>query len=102
MDWGDKPPDKCDIVVNTTSIGLRSSEKINLDFSDYKSFGAKILFIDLIYNHKTNFLKDAEKRGNLILDGKTMFLGQAKYSFNIWTNILPTIDEDTIKLISND
>ena len=102
LDWGDKPPGKCDIVVNTTSIGLRSGEKINLDFSDYKSFGDKILFIDLIYNHKTNFLKDAEKRGNSILDGKTMFLGQAKYSFNIWTNILPTIDEDTIKLISND
>ena len=57
---------------------------------------------DLIYNHKTVFLKEAEKRGNLTIDGKGMFLGQAKHAFNIWTNILPKIDDNTKKLISDD
>ena len=100
IDWGKKPSKKCDVVINTTSIGLKKDDKIDIDFDDYK--GKKISFIDLIYNHKTSFLKEAEKRENHIIDGKSMFLGQAKHAFQIWTNILPKIDQDTIKLITND
>jgi shikimate 5-dehydrogenase len=28
-----------------------------------------------------------------------MFLNQAKYAFNIWTNIVPEIDDEVIKLL---
>ena len=28
-----------------------------------------------------------------------MFLNQAKYAFNIWTNIIPEIDDEVIKLL---
>ena len=106
INWRNKPPEICRIVINTTSVGLKKDDKLDIDFNDYgstngKSFpDNKSIFIDLIYSHKTNFLKDAEKRGNLIIDGKDMFLGQAKYAFNIWTNLLPKIDEETIKLIT--
>ena len=58
-----------------------------------------MLFVDLIYNQKTNFLKEAEKRGNQIMDGKEMFLRQARYAFKIWTNILPALDKDTLNLL---
>ncbi len=106
-DWGKKPITKCFVVINTTSIGLKKNDKLDIDFSDYKSNNPKdisnnFIFIDLIYNHKTSFLSEAEQRGNLIIDGKGMFLGQAKHAFNIWTKILPKIDEETIKIISND
>jgi len=96
MDWG-KRPLISNIIINTTSIGLIKNDQINIDFSDYDN---NILFYDLIYNPKeTNFLRDARLRGNKTMNGQRMFLNQAKYAFNIWTNILPEIDDGVIKLL---
>ena len=76
LDWG-KRPEICDIVINTTSIGLTENEKIKIDFSDCKKDKNK-LFYDLIYNPKeTNFLKEARLRGNKTMNGQMMFLNQA-------------------------
>ena len=98
MDWG-KRPQTCDIVINTTSMGLKKDEKINIDFSDCSGDKNK-LFYDLIYNPKeTNFLKEARQRGNKTMNGQRMFLNQAIYAFNIWTNITPEIDDEVIKLL---
>jgi len=33
------------------------------------------------------------------MNGKMMFLNQAKYAFNIWTSIMPEIDDEIIKLL---
>ena len=100
LEWGKKPP-TCNIVINTTSIGLNKDEEIKIDFSDYdKNFHKNLLFYDLIYNPKeTDFLKKARLRGNKTINGKMMFLNQAKYAFNIWTNIMPEIDDEAIKLL---
>ena len=100
LDWGKKPP-TCNIVINTTSIGLNKNEEIKIDFSDYdKNFHKNFLFYDLIYNPKeTDFLKKARLRGNKTMNGKMMFLNQAKYAFHIWTNVLPEIDDEVIKLL---
>ena len=100
IDWG-KRPSICNIVINTTSIGLIKDEEIKIDFSDYdKNFHKNFLFYDLIYNPKeTSFLKKARLRGNKTMNGKMMFLKQAKYAFNIWTNIMPEIDDEVIKLL---
>jgi shikimate dehydrogenase len=98
LDWG-KRPSTCDIVINTTSIGLTKDEKINIDFSDCGGDKDK-LFYDLIYNPKeTNFLKEARLRGNNTMNGQGMFLNQAIYAFNLWTNITPKIDDEVIKLL---
>ena len=98
LDWG-KRPSVCDIAINTTSIGLAKDEKINIDFSDCVGDKNK-LFYDLIYNPKeTNFLKEARLRGNNIMNGQRMFLNQAIYAFNLWTNITPEIDDGVIKLL---
>ena len=98
LDWG-KRPSVCDIVINTTSIGLAKDEKINIDFSDCVGDKNK-LFYDLIYNPKeTNFLKEARLRGNNTMNGQRMFLNQAIYAFNLWTNITPEIDDGVIKLL---
>ena len=100
FDWGAKPP-ICNIVINTTSIGLIKDEEIKIDFSDYnKKVHENVLFYDLIYNPKeTNFLKNAKLRGNKTINGKMMFLYQAKYAFKIWTNIMPEINDEVIKLL---
>jgi len=100
IDWG-KRPSICNIVINTTSIGLTKDEEINIDFNNYdKNLHKDLLFYDLIYNPKeTVFLKKARLRGNKTMNGKTMFLNQAKYAFNIWTNIMPEIDDEVIKFL---
>jgi len=98
LDWG-KRPSVCDIVINTTSIGLTKDDKINIDFDDCNGDKNK-LFYDLIYNPKeTNFLKEARLRGNSTLNGQKMFLNQAIYAFNLWNNITPKIDNELVKLL---
>ena len=98
LDWG-KRPSTCDIVINTTSIGLTVYKKINIDFSSFDEDKNK-LFYDLIYNPKeTNFLKEAKKFGGKTENGQRMFLNQAIYAFNLWTNITPEINNEVIKLL---
>jgi len=86
-----------DLIINATSLGLKSDDRINLDFSNS---GTKKLFYDVIYNpRKTNFLSKGEELGNKIENGKMMFVYQAQLSFRIWHNILPKIDDKIIKLL---
>ncbi len=100
VEWGEMP-EICDIVINTTSVGLAKDENLNVDFSGYKKKN-NVLFYDLIYNPKeTNFLKDARLRGNKTMNGKMMFLYQAMYSFQKWTGVKPKIDDETIKFLDN-
>ncbi len=94
--WGKKPP-KCDVVINTTSIGLNKNDKVDLDFNDYNK---DELFYDLIYNPiETNFLKEARLRGNQTTNGKMMFLNQAAYAFYHWTGQLPEINNEVIRFL---
>jgi len=98
IDWGEKTK-VCDIVINTTSVGLTKDENLDLDFRDYEK-NKNVLFYDLIYNPKeTNFLKDAKLRGNKTMNGKMMFLLQAQIAFKIWTNISPEIDDELMRLL---
>ena len=95
VDWG-KIVD-FNIIINATSVGLKSGDEIKLDYID---IGPNKLFYDVIYNPKqTNFLSKAKKFGNQIENGKMMFIYQAHQAFAIWHKILPNIDEETIKLL---
>lgn len=99
MDWG-QMPETCDIIINTTSVGLIKDENLNLNFENYKN-NKKTLFYDLIYNPKeTNFLKEAKLRGNKTMNGKMMFLWQAQIAFQMWTGVTAEIDEELIKLLN--
>ncbi len=89
VDWG-KNID-FDMIINATSLGLKDDDKIKLDFSN---IGSNKLFYDVVYSSgKTNFLKDGEKSGNKIENGKMMFIYQAQLSFKIWHNILPEVND---------
>lgn len=100
LDWGDIPKN-LDIIVNTTSVGLTKNEKLKLDFSSYNGL-KNTLFYDLIYNPKeTNFLADAKKRGNKVMNGKMMFVLQAKKAFFYWTKIDAEIDDEVINLLND-
>ena len=95
VDWGEITD--FNIIINATSVGLKSDDEIKLDYTD---IGPNKLFYDVIYNPKqTNFLSKAKKFGNQIENGKMMFIYQAHQAFAIWHKILPNIDEETIKLL---
>jgi len=94
-DWG-KIID-FDIIINCTSIGLKKSDSLGLDFPNVKDK----IFYDIIYKPKTKFLFDAEKSGNKIIDGKMMFLYQAQKSFEIWHGIKPEINDEVINLLND-
>jgi len=96
VDWGDNT--EFDMIINATSLGLKEEDKIELDF---KKIGSGKLFYDVIYNpNKTNFLLKGKELGNKIENGKMMFIFQAQLAFNIWHNILPKVDDETIKLLN--
>ncbi len=89
-----------DIIINTTSLGLKKEDEIKLDFSKLNS---NKLFYDVIYNPaKTKFLERAEKLGNKILNGQMMFVYQAQLSFKIWHDVLPKIQNFNIISIETD
>jgi len=95
IEWGRIP--NFDTIINATSIGLNEKDIINLDFS---KIGQGKLFYDLIYNpNETNFLKTGKKLGNIIENGKMMFIYQASAAFKIWHGIEPNINKDVIKLL---
>ena len=97
IEWGDI--EYFDMVINATSLGL-NNEKINLDFSNA---GKDKLFYDVIYNPaETNFLKNAKKKGNLIENGKLMFVYQALEAFKLWHEVEPKINNEIFKLLEND
>ena len=96
VDWGEIP--NFDMVINATSLGLDKDDRINLDFSNV---GKNKFFYDVIYNPKqTNFLEMAKKSGNIVMNGKLMFIYQALAAFRIWHKINLKIDDETIDLLN--
>ena len=94
--WGTLPD--FDMIINATSIGLKNNENIILD---YTTISPEKFFYDVIYNpSETNFLKSAKKNGNIIENGKKMFVYQAQASFKIWNNIEPKIDDKVMELLN--
>tara|TARA_B100000029_G_scaffold14893_1_gene15386 strand:+ start:194 stop:976 length:783 start_codon:yes stop_codon:yes gene_type:complete len=84
-----------DMIINTTSLGLKNTDEIKLNYSD---IGSNKLFYDVIYNPKeTNFLKKAKLSGNKVENGEMMFIFQAQLSFKIWHNILPKVTDNLLK-----
>ena len=74
------------IIVNCTPIGtfpkIEESPKIPFEF-----LTSNHLCYDLIYNpEKTKFLKESEKMGATIVNGKKMLENQANESWEIWNS----------------
>ena len=103
--WGDIK--NFDIIINATSLGLKESDKIPIN---YDQIGLGKLFYDVIYNpRKTNFLLEAEKRGHQIENGKMMFVYQAQEAFRQWTmapnvqvGLVPLVNKNVLQLLEND
>ena len=103
--WGDIK--NFDIIINATSLGLKESDKIPINYDQIESGK---LFYDVIYNpRKTNFLLEAEKRGHQTENGKMMFVYQAQEAFRRWTiapnervGLVPLVNKKVLQLLEND
>jgi len=73
--------DSVDIIVNTTSIGLREDDPY---LFNYDAISDRHIVVDIIYK-KTPLLKVAEKKGCKWQDGLPMLLYQGAKAFEIWT-----------------
>jgi len=95
INWGEI--ENFDMIINATSLGLKSDDIIDLDFSKIEN---NKFFYDIIYNPKeTNFLKSANKLGNKTENGLKMFIHQAAAAFKIWHGIQPEINDEITKLL---
>lgn len=77
-----------DIIVNATSLGLKSDDPLPLNAS---LLGDKHVVCDLIYK-KTPLLLEASKAGCRTMDGLGMLLWQGVLAFGIWTGVTPPVE----------
>jgi shikimate dehydrogenase len=78
-------PEKCDLLINATSLGLRKSDPLPLSLSELRVLKPG-LFMDMIYRPATTtFMKAMKKQGARTANGLEMLLGQGARSFEIWT-----------------
>lgn len=74
---------KVDIIINTTSVGMKSSDK---PLFPYNYISDRHLVCDIVYKPlKTALLEEASKRGAKTLNGLGMLIYQGSLSFKIWT-----------------
>jgi shikimate dehydrogenase len=78
-----------DLIVNTTSLGMKGQPPLDLDLSGLKP-GA--IVDDIVYVPlKTALLVEAERRGATIVDGLGMLLHQAVPGFARWFGVTPSV-----------
>ena len=95
----ENPPDKVDIVINTTPLGMWP----NVDASPLKGyvFHPSTIVCDIVYNpSKTLLLRQADEYGCITAGGIGMLVGQGVKAIEIWTGI--RVDNQAVQLISNE
>jgi len=82
---------KCDILINTTPVGMHPHVKdIPVAKEDIKK---GMVVMDAVYNPiKTNLLQIAENSGCVTIDGVSMFVYQGAAQFELWTGKKAPID----------
>ena len=82
--------EKCDYLVQATSLGLKSSDPLPLS-EKYFHPGMKLRIFDTIY-HPTAIQELAERLSLAWANGKEMLIRQGAESFRLWTGIEPDLD----------
>ena len=82
---------KCDILINTTPVGMHPHVKdIPVSKEDIKK---GMVVMDAVYNPiKSNLLLVAEAKGCVTIDGVSMFVYQGAAQFELWTGRKAPID----------
>jgi shikimate dehydrogenase len=84
---------KIDLIVNATSLGMRSADA--LGYSPIKGdwISSNSLVYDLVYTpSETKLMQDAKESGASIIGGLPMLIFQGAASFELWTGMEAPID----------
>lgn len=88
------------VLVNTTSLGLKSTGGIGIDFAD---FHPGCVVSDIVYVPlETAFLASARHHGLATVDGLGMLLHQAVPGFALWFGHRPEVTPELTALIRAD
>ena len=90
----------CDLLVNTTTLGLNDKENPDIDVAKLKDAAivADIVYVPL----KTRLLREAEARGLRIVPGLGMLLHQAVEGFSLWFGVRPEVTQELYDLVARD
>jgi len=76
---------------------------LDISILDFSKIENNKLFYDVIYNpNETNFLKMGQSLGNITENGKMMVIYQAHQAFTVWHKLMPEINDEVIKIVTND
>ncbi len=83
-DLSEKRIAECDIIVNTTPLGMFPNVE-SAPALPYSAISSKHTLFDCVYNpRQTKFLQLGAERGAHTIDGMKMFHAQAEAAWNIW------------------
>jgi shikimate dehydrogenase len=83
--WEARYAEDADLLVNATPLGMRGKAEEATPW-DAARFRPGRTAYDLVYNPlETRFLREARAAGCAVVDGLTMFVGQAREQFWLWT-----------------
>ena len=97
-DFDDKILQNCDLLINSTSLGLEGKSDIEINFA---ALNQKALVSDIVYNPLlTRFLQQAQQHGNPIATGLGMLIFQAFVGFEKWFEVAPKFDKGLEDILS--
>lgn len=100
LSYADKLVSECDLIVNTTSLGMEKNSPLTLSLETIRPH---CLVTDIVYTPlETPLLKRAKDKGVKTVDGLGMLLHQAAPGFERWFGVYPTVDDELRQLILKD
>jgi shikimate dehydrogenase len=82
-----------DLVVNSTSVGLRGEDPFRDLPLTRRWFGHSQIVVDLVYGHgESRLLQVAGEAGADVVDGLEVLVRQGAASFRIWTGVEPPLE----------
>ena len=80
-----------DVIINATSLGLKSGNDFKQDFKGLKD---NLVYYDIVYNpEETTMIKKLKKKGIRTFNGLEMFVFQGQKSFSLWNKLNPELDD---------
>ncbi|WP_310621955.1 shikimate dehydrogenase [Flexibacterium corallicola] len=92
--------DNCNLLVNTTSLGMEGQNALEINLQNLPT---DAVVTDIVYTPlMTDLLVRARERGNTVVDGLGMLLHQAVSGFEKWFGITPTVTDELRQIILKD
>jgi shikimate dehydrogenase len=91
--WGVVPPGAADLIVNTTTVGMKHSGTEGQSPLVTQQLWPGLFVCDLVYNpQETPLLVMAKHSGAQTLGGLPMLIYQGAIAFELWTGQKPPVD----------